>query len=265
MKFYTSFFYVKIILGDSMIELINNKIFLGDNYEIREYYTEDGNVKGLIYDGCIQSLIYIDKDKREKLVSSYFENYDLPLKLNPNGKNYLMLGGGAICYPHHCLNKYNDKKIDIVEIDNKCIEYSKEHFYLNELLDKHFGKINIIVDDAINYISYVDKKYDYILIDLFDGKKPIKEIYEDRNILNIKKILNEAGIVIVNYIITNTEDRNFIDIIVKMFNNYKIIIDKKYYNVNTNNGNVIIIMSDKMIDLTNVLDCAENNNVVVLN
>ena len=47
-----------------MIELIANKIFLDDDYEIREYDTDNGIVRVLVSNECTQSLIYIDKNKR---------------------------------------------------------------------------------------------------------------------------------------------------------------------------------------------------------
>jgi spermidine synthase len=46
-----------------------------------------------------------------------------------------MLGGGGISYPHYYLNKHKNKKMDIVEINPKCIEYAKKYFYLDELIE----------------------------------------------------------------------------------------------------------------------------------
>ena len=104
----------RIIVGGYMIELIGNKICLDNDYEIREYYTESGFVRALVSNECTQSLIYIDKQKIGDLGLDYFKYYDLPMTLNPSGTTYLMLGGGAFSYPHHYLNKYKDKKIDVV-------------------------------------------------------------------------------------------------------------------------------------------------------
>ena len=99
-----------------MIELIENKIFLDDTYEIREYYTESGIVRALILDECTQSIINLQD--RGKLVLDYFNYYNIPIDLNSDGIDYLMLGGGSISYPHCYLNKYKDKKIDVVEIND---------------------------------------------------------------------------------------------------------------------------------------------------
>lgn len=241
----------KIIIGGYMIELIGNKIFLDDNYEIREYDTENGIVRGLVSNECTQSLIYIDSNKRSKLALDYFNYYNIPINLNQNGVDYLMLGGGAISYPHYYLNKYKDKKIDIVEINPKCIEYAKKYFYLDELIENSKERLNIIIDDAINYIENTNKQYDYVLIDLFNGREPIKEIYNEKNIINLKRILKENGVIVINYIISNENDKEELNEIIKITNNYKIISNQKYFNNIYNLGNVIIILSNKEINISN--------------
>ena len=47
-----------------------------------------------------------------------------------------------------------------------------------------------------------------LLIDLFNGRRPIKEIYEEENTINLKRILRENGVIAINYIIENFKDDN---------------------------------------------------------
>lgn len=239
----------KIIIGGYMIELISNKVFLDDNYEIREYDTENGIVRALISNECTQSLIYIDSNKRNGQALDYFNYYNIPIDLNPNGDDYLMLGGGVISYPHYYLNKYKDKKIDIVEINEKCIEYAKKYFYLDELIDNSKDRLNIIIDDAINYITTTNKQYDYILIDLFNGREPIKEIYNEENIVNLKRILKYNGAIVINYIIESNNYIYELNKIIQITNNYKMIANKKYFNNINKTGNIIIILSNNEISI----------------
>jgi len=246
----------KIIIGGSMIELIGNKIFLDDNYEIREYDTENGILRALVSNECIQSMLYIDENKRQELGLDYFRFYNIPIDLNPNGTEYLMLGGGTISYPHYYLNKYKDKKMDIVEINPKCIEYAKKYFYLDELIENTNGRLNIIITDAINYIENTNKQYDYVLIDLFNGREPIKEIYNEKNIINLKRILKENGVIVINYIISNENDKEELNEIIKITNNYKIIANQKYFN---NIGNIIIVLSNNEIKMPNTYEFIDIN------
>lgn len=230
-----------------MIELLSNKIILEDGYEIREYLTDKGTVRALVFDECIQSIIYIDEDLRDSLVADYFNYYNILIDLNPNGVNCLMLGGGAVAYPHYYMKNYPLKNMDIVEIDNKCIEYAKKYFYLDQLLEECHNKLNIVVDDALNYISTTEKNYDYILIDLFEGKKPICEIYSSDYRKRLKSILNDNGVIVINYILGFSDAINYLSDIAELASNYKIITIENSFDFTKNIGNIIIILSNNDI------------------
>ena len=90
----------------------------------------------------------------------------------------------------------------------------------------------------MNYILNTNKQYDYILIDLFKGRESIKEIYEKENIINIRKILKNDGAIVINYIINNEQDKEELNKITQITNNYKIITDKKYFNYINKKGNI---------------------------
>ena len=82
-----------------MIELIANKIFLDNDYEIREYDTDNGIVRALVSNECTQSLIYIDNNKRQELGIEYF-NYYIDLRrgdfVGPNDDDYVTQFMGAV-------------------------------------------------------------------------------------------------------------------------------------------------------------------------
>lgn len=233
-----------------MIELLEKKIILNDNYEIREYYTPNGNVRALVSNECTQSLIYIDKGKKSQIVLEYYNYYNIPIDINPSGTDYLMLGGGGFSYPHYFINRYKDKYIDIVENNQQCINYAKEYFYLDNLIESAKGRINIIIEDAIKYIEKCEKKYDYVLIDLFNGRTPIKEIYTEKNIENLRKIIKENGIIIVNYITTSKTYDKEINQIVKIANYHELLINDRYFNELTKTGNIIIVLSNNEIKIS---------------
>ena len=250
-----------------MIELLSNKIFLDSNYEIREYYTDGGNVRAFCSDGCIQSLIYIDKEKRKKLLVDYFYFYNLPIYLNPNGKKFLMLGGGCFSYSYYFIANFYDKKMDVVEINHEYVDYAKQYFYLDELIEEYDlngDRLNIVICDAIEYILCCQKKYDYIFIDLFNGREPIKEIYMQTNLMKLKQILNKDGILIVNYIISS-EDMIYKDIfnsLIQITNNYKIITNKNYFDLTNNVGNIIVVLSNNEINIPNDYDYLDVTGII---
>lgn len=245
-----------------MIELISNKIILNNGYEIREYYTNKGNVRALIYDECIQSIIYIDDKNKNSLVLDYFNYYNLLVDLNPAGIDCLMLGGGGISYPRYFINNYSDKNMDVVEIDKKCIDYAKKYFYLDDLLNNNGNRLNIFIDDALKYVEKCNKKYDYILIDLFDGKKPINEIYYSHYGEKIKEILNDNGVIVINYIFGFSYYNNELLKITSLFEHYKIISDEDNFNTSYNVGNIIIILSNNDINIPSKYKCKDFSYLV---
>ena len=235
-----------------MIELLGNGIVLDNNCEIKEFDTNDGIVMAFCYNGHIQSLIYKDKEKSNELAFYYFNFFDLPVRVNPNGNNYLVLGGGGLSYPRYYLSHYDNKKMDVVEIDKKIIEYAKNYFYFdeNELSFKK-NHLNIIIDDALNYISYCDKKYDYILVDLFNGNIPVTSIYGDKYINDLKRIMNDNGIIVINYIISSINKGNmeFLKLLYSNFKYFKVISNSDFFDKKHGMGNIIILLSNNYIDI----------------
>lgn len=246
-----------------MIEIIGKQIYLDDKYEIKEYFTSSGNVRALFSNGCIESSTYIEKSNIFELCNEYYKFFNIPIYLNPKGIDYLVLGGGGFSYPKYYISKYKNKKMTVVEIDKNCVDYAKKYFYLDELINRYDPlkeRLNIIIEDAIKYINDCSKTFDYILIDLFKGRKPSEEIYEEEVLKKIKNILNKNGIIIVNYIIseenkcTYKEELNKLTKITK-FN--KIITNKNYYDESKNIGNIIILLSETDITIPSIYNYYE--------
>lgn len=230
-----------------MIEILSKKIEINANNEIKEYYTENGNVRALVVDGCIQSVMYIDEKKRYELFNNYLNFFDLPLKMSNSINNCLILGGGAFVYPQYFINNYSNKKITVVEKECENIEIAKKYFYLNESLDKFFNNISIVNDDALKFIKKNHNKYDYINIDLFNGKNPIKEIYSVYAVSNLKRMLSNQGFITANFIISKDNYLTYkkdLQLILKLFKHYMIITDNENFDLEHNYGNIFLIMSN---------------------
>lgn len=247
-----------------MLELLGNGILLDDNFEIKEYDTGDGIVLAFCCKDKIQSLIYKDKEKSNELAFYYFNFFDLPVRVNPQGDNYLVLGGGCMSYPRYYLSHYDNKKMDVVEINEKIIGYAEKYlmFDRNEL-DPSGERLNIIIDDALNYIGYCGKKYDYILVDLFDGNIPITSIYSEEGIANLKRLLNYNGMVVINYIISdvNKNKYDFLKVLRNNFSVCKIISNIEFFNVKRGTGNIIVLLSDGKINIPQNYDYINITNI----
>lgn len=134
----------------------------------------------------------VDMENRNPLVLVYSRMMIATLLFQPSPKRILMvgLGGGALS---NLLRKwYPQAHIDVVEIDRKVIEVSKDYFFLHE--DENY---RVIEADGRVFIKNQKGKelYDLVFLDAFkSGSIPFhlktREFYQE-----IKEILSPEGVV----------------------------------------------------------------------
>lgn len=110
-------------------------------------------------------------------------------------------------------------KITGVDIDSEIIEIAKEYFQLDQIKN-----LDIIIEDAFEFVLKTKDKYDLIIIDIFQDTKMPNFLFEKFFIDRICFLLNKKGAVLFNTMCLtagdNFRNQNFI----KDFNdtNYKI-------------------------------------------
>ena len=187
-----------IILGKYIFKIKHPDILLDTDSQysriwVKQIKTQKATYKTLQVDRGMES--YIDTETGE-MGARYLRYYDLFEFLNKDAKSTLMIGGAAYTYPVHYLQKYKDKTIDVVEIDDKMTQIAKEQFGL----DTSNSKLQIYNQDGRSYLNYSSKKYDTILIDAFKGLNAPFELTTFEAISNAKKMLNDNGMIITNII-----------------------------------------------------------------
>ena len=97
-------------------------------------------------------------------ISNYIQAIIPIQKYKP--KNVLILGGGDGLLASFILKYTNVEKITIVEIDENMIKMTKENSYMRKITNDVFynSKINIIIDDALEYMVNKVKKYEFDMI-----------------------------------------------------------------------------------------------------
>ncbi len=119
----------------------------------------------------------------------------IPMNSHPNPKNVLVIGGGDGGTVREVLKHDTVQSVDLCEIDGLVIEASKE--FLPTIAGKlDDPRVNIYVEDAIEFIK--DKKdcYDVILIDSTDPMGPGVGLFTVDFYTNIKNSLKKGGIVV---------------------------------------------------------------------
>ena len=158
----------------------------------------EDEVRVLNIDSGFESATFINKEKRNELVFEYTKYYDLMFKANIDIKDTLMIGGAGYNYPKYFISHYQDKTMDVVEIDGEITEIAKEYFYLNDLIREYKieenKRLGLITDDGRVYLNQNTKKYDAILNDAFAGNSPAKTLTTKEAAERIKASLNTNGV-----------------------------------------------------------------------
>lgn len=212
---------VLMLLGKWIFKLSNPNILLDTDSQysriwVKEIQTEQGTYKTLQVDTGLES--YINTETGE-MGAKYLRFYDLFEYFNKDAKSTLLIGGAAYTYPIHYLQKYTDKTIDVIEIDDKMTQIAVEQFGLN-INDK---RLKVYNQDGRSYLNYSQNKYDTILIDAFKGLNAPFELTTYEALTNAKNMLNENGIVFTNIIASiEGEDSDFIEY---EYATYKAVFD----------------------------------------
>lgn len=212
---------ILMFIGKWVFKLANPEILVDTDSQysriwVKQVNTAKTTYKTLQVDTGLES--YIDTETGE-MGAMYLRYYDLFEYLNKDAKSTLMIGGAAYTYPIHYLQKYQDKTIDVVEIDEKMTKIAEEQFGLNAKDER----LKIYTQDGRSYLNYSENKYDTILIDAFKGLNAPFELTTYEALVHAKNMLNDNGIVLTNIISSlEGEDTDFIEY---EYATYKAVFD----------------------------------------
>lgn len=93
-------------------------------------------------------------------------------------------------------------KITGVEIDKEVIQIAKDYFQINQI-----DNLTLINDDAFEFVLKTTKKYDLIIIDIFQDTTMPNFLFEDFFINRINFLLNINGFILFNTMVLNDTDK----------------------------------------------------------
>ena len=221
------------VLGGYLFQVKNPDITRDVDSEYSRIWVKNVNVgettyKTLQVDTGLES--YINQETGE-MGATYLYYYDLFEYYDKEANDALMIGGAAYTYPMHYLKKYENKTIDVVEIDETMTQIAEEEFGL----DKNNPNLGLITQDGRSYLNYNEKKYDTVFIDAFKGLNAPFELTTYEAMQKVYDSLNDNGTVITN-IISSIEGDDA-DFIKYEYSTYKAIFDDvKVFQVNPNHS-----------------------------
>src|ERR671916_677636 len=195
-----------------------------------------GNIRTLYLDGNIHSQMY--KDKPEELVNTYTKYFHLGFLFNPNAKDVLFVGGGGFSGPKNFLSTYSDVRIDVIEIDPDVISTARNYFNLPA---NDGSRLMIYNDDARNFLSKTEKKYDMIILDAFSKNYVPFHLMTLEYFQLLGERLTSDAVIISNNIGSMTGDRS--DIVRAIYKTISQIFPSVYvFPTEHNSGNLQNIM-----------------------
>lgn len=117
-------------------------------------------------------------------------------------ENILVLGvaGGSVIKTLANEIKFKGK-ITGVEIDKEVVAIANTYFKLNEIKN-----LDLIIDDAFEFVLKTKTKYDLIIIDIFQDTTMPNFLFEDFFINRINFLLNVNGFILFNTMVINEKD-----------------------------------------------------------
>ena len=81
-------------------------------------------------------------------------------------KHVLFVGGGGFSGPKYFLKTYPNVTVDLAEIDPVVIDVAKKYFDA-DASDFNDPRLNIYSDDARDFLSSSNQKYDIMVLDAY--------------------------------------------------------------------------------------------------
>jgi len=174
--------------GTRVTKVFEKESFYG-SIKVVDYENSTGTVRSMLIDGLTQGRMDLSNSMP---VSSYiyFMQF-LPYALNPGGKSCLVVGLGAGLVPMW----YEKQGIttDVIEIDPHVLDAARTYFGF-----KTTGEV--FIDDARYHLNNSKKKYDYVVLDVFNGDTTPGHVLSLEALQVVKQRMADKGVLAVNLI-----------------------------------------------------------------
>ncbi len=173
-------------------KLYRDKVVLSSQSEYQKItITEDKDDVRLFLNGNIQ---FSSKDEYR-----YHEALVHPALSLLDGKKVLILGGGDGLAVREVLKYPGVQEIDLVDLDKAITDLAKTSKYLLKYNQDSLGdsRVNIINQDAYQFLEHNDEKYDIVIVDLPDpNNESLNKLYTVAFYRLIYGHLNNQGIIV---------------------------------------------------------------------
>ena len=145
--------------------------------------------KTLMLDGATQI------SKRDEFIYQEMMSH-VPLFAHGNAHDVLIIGGGDCGIAEEVLKHKEVKSLTQVEIDEKVIEFAKEHF--PEFTGPVLGdpRFDLVIDDGMKFVAETDRRFDVIIVDSTDPQGPGAVLFTYDFYAACRRCLGAGGILV---------------------------------------------------------------------
>ena len=168
---------------------------MADGYTQSRSLNKNG-LTGSYWDGFVRNIPELERDSRVLILG---------------------LGGGTIA--KLLTKRFGLISIDGVEIDPLMVELGRKY------LDFKEKNVNVINQDALEFLKNTRYKYDFVGVDLFAHGDTAVGTESEQFFKKIKQALNKNAVVVINKIFTDRDSlKNYLDFIGSIFNKTDILL-----------------------------------------
>jgi spermidine synthase len=174
--------------GTTITKIHDSDTFYG-NIKVLDSRYPDTRVREMLVDGAVQG--GIDLDNGMPVYDYYYYLQYIPFSLNARGKSCLVMGLGSGIIP-----LWYEKmgiRTDVVDISPQVFAVAEKFFGF-----RTSGEA--VVEDARFFLSKSQKKYDYIILDVFNGDALPEHVLSLESFEMISRHLNDGGILGMNVV-----------------------------------------------------------------
>ena len=152
-----------------------------------------------IAEGLLRTVIKNGKLVVEDPLFYYMRTLKELMLLYEGLDNALLIGGGGMAFPQYYLNCVPNGRMTVVEKDARMPDLARKFFFCED-----DDRVNVLIGDGASYIAKraVDSnalvKYDVVIFDAFEGRRPSKELSSEGMYKLTRQILDENGILAIN-------------------------------------------------------------------
>jgi len=168
-------------------------VYSEDSSYYRIIVSEEDGKRDLFLDDQLAGSILLDTGYT---AYEYINFFELPFFIKPDIKDILMIGAGTLVGPRQILVNHPSSRITISEIDQRVIGVAKDYFFFEQEdnVDINVGDVRLLVKDK-------NLKYDYIVMDVYNGKYSIPSHLVTREFFSdLAGVMDSSGILLLNLV-----------------------------------------------------------------